>query len=96
MEQIQAVGTLSRLPSLSSTYSIFESFEGHVNYLIDASLSNYTKVAYDKALNVFKDFRLQFNLPLSWPPSVDDVINFLGFQHLEFLLIPQLRPICLL
>ena len=56
-----------------------EPFEGHVNYLIDASLSNNTKVAYDKAVDVFKDFRLQFNLPQSWPPSVDHVINFLAF-----------------
>ncbi|XP_052699003.1 uncharacterized protein LOC128176601 [Crassostrea angulata] len=55
--QIQAVGTMGRLPSLSSTYSILEPFEGHVNRLIDASLSSNTKIAYDKAINVFHDFR---------------------------------------
>ena len=57
----------------------FGTFLRLCKFLIDASLSNNTKVKYDKALGVFKNFRLQFNLPLSWPPSVDHVINFLAF-----------------
>ena len=70
---------LGQIAILVNTYSILEHFEGHVNFLIDASLSKNTKVKYDKALGVFKNFRLQFNLPLSWPPSVDHVIIFLAF-----------------
>lgn len=70
---------MGRLPSLSSTYSILEAFEGHVNRLIDASLSSNTKIAYDKAINVFHDFRLQYCLPPLWPPPVDHIVNFLAF-----------------
>lgn len=56
-----------------------EPFKGHVNHLIEASLSDNTKIAYDKAIVVFNDFRLQFQLPPFWPPPVDHIINFVAF-----------------
>ena len=52
-------------------------FEGHVSHIIDASLSKNHKFPYHKSDDIYNHFRLQFDLPLSWSPPVDNVINFL-------------------
>lgn len=48
-----------------------------VSHIADASLSKNHKFPYHKPVDIYNHFRLQFDLPLSWSPPVDYVINFL-------------------
>jgi hypothetical protein len=49
--------------------------------LLDAALSKNTTSTYQKGLNSFHTFRSKFNLPLCWPPTVDQFINYIAYLH---------------
>ena len=42
-------------------------------------MSTNTQDTYKRGLEAFEQFRLQYGLPLCWPPVVDHIINFVAF-----------------
>ena len=51
--------------------------------LIESSLSLNTWNVYDNAINVFVNFRLNYNLEHKWPVPVSDLINGIVYLSSE-------------
>ena len=47
--------------------------------MISASLADNTVKSYATAVSKFDMFRSQYNLSNSWPPMIDDLINFIAY-----------------
>ena len=43
------------------------------------SVVTYTANVYENAISVFENFRFEYGLARTWPPSFSDFINFLAF-----------------
>ena len=88
MVSVSAVGSLGRRLSRSSTRIIpgVDLF-GEANRLLDSAVSENTKRAYLSAIRSFDVFRSAYNRSLVWPPSLQDVVDFIA--HLS---VGQLAP----
>ena len=79
MVSVPAVGTLGRRLTRSSTGIIHDvDLFGEVNRLLDAAVSENTKRAYASGTRSFDEFRSVYNRSLDWPPSLQDVVDFIA------------------
>jgi hypothetical protein len=76
-------GTISSRISNYSTKGVLEPFKHEIMNLIESSLSLNTWNVYDNAINVFVNFRLNYNLEHKWPVPVSDLINFIVYLSSE-------------
>ena len=51
---------------------------GEANRLLDAAVSGNTKHAYASGTRSFDEFRSVYNRSLDWPPSLQDVVDFIA------------------
>ena len=54
-----------------------------MNKLLDASISENTKTAYETGQNSFYNFRKEFGYEISWPPPLRDVVHFVAYLSLK-------------
>ena len=47
--------------------------------LLQNSVAANTANVYENAISVFENFRFEYGLARTWPPSLSDFINFLAF-----------------
>ena len=79
MVSVPAVGTLGRRLTRSSTGIIYDvDLFCEVNRLLDAAVSENTKRAYASGTRSFDEFRSVYNRSLDWPPSLQDVVDFIA------------------
>ena len=69
--------------STEDTSRLLQTFESEASKLIDASLAGSTKTLYENAVKLFDEFRFEYNLTLTWPPTLDHLIQFIGFLSLK-------------
>ena len=69
--------------STEDTSRLLQTFESEAFKLIDASLAGSTKTLYENAVKLFDGFRFEYNLTLTWPPTLDHLIQFIGFLSLK-------------
>ena len=49
-----------------------------MNRLIDASLSENTRAAYDRGIKFFDEFRSKYSLVQKWPPHLNDLVSYVA------------------
>lgn len=64
---------------MPNSIRILEPFEKDVEKLLDASVAPNTQTVYQKGIDLFMQFRGLYNIQDIWPPSVDQIINFIAF-----------------
>lgn len=64
---------------MPNSIGILEPYEKEVEKLLDASVAPNTRTVYQKGIDLFMQFRGLYNLQDIWPPSVDQIINFIAF-----------------
>lgn len=52
-------------------------------FLIGASLASATKSSYSNSLKLFDKFREEFNLPSTWPPPLNQLVDFISYLSLK-------------
>ena len=83
MAKIQALGASSRPTTNRCSHRVLEPFASEVERLLSASLAVNTVKLYNQAVSKFDALRAQYNFNRSWPPSIDDIVNFIAYLSSE-------------
>jgi hypothetical protein len=51
--------------------------------LIGASMAPSTTIMYDNAVKSFDNFRIHSNLPVTWPPSINQFFQYIGYMSVN-------------
>ena len=79
MDTISTAGSQGRSLPDSNTIRILEPFTSEVNKLLKASVSQNTMNTYNNGLHSFQEFRKEYFQEFSWPPNIDEIVNYLAF-----------------
>ena len=84
MGQIQKTGADSKTrPGTHSTQLCQPGLQSEVDKLLGAAISTNTAAVYRTGKTAFDNFRSKTELPLTWPPPVDHIVNFIAYLSIE-------------
>ena len=84
MVSITHTGTRCRQISNQNTYTVCrDDIQFEIDRLLRASTAESTQETYDRGLTLFATFRYEFQLLSSWPPSLDQVVQFVAYMSVK-------------
>ena len=89
--EIQRVGSKCRRQTEENRTGIPESFEIEASKLIGASLAPSITIMYDNAVKSFDNFRINHNLPVTWPPSINPLLQYIGYMSVNGFALSKVR-----
>lgn len=54
-----------------------------VSRLLRAALSSNTSAAYSTGVIAFENFRAKTNVPITWPPPIDHIVDFIAYLSIN-------------
>ena len=84
MVSIPNTGTRGRRISNQNTNTICrDDIQFEIDRLLRASTAESTQETYDRGLTLFATFRSEFQLQSSWPPPLDQVVQFVAYMSVK-------------
>ena len=81
---IPNTGTRGRRISNQNTNTICrDDIQFEIDRLLRASTAESTQETYDRGLTLFATFRSEFQLQSSWPPPLDQVVQFVAYMSVK-------------
>ena len=81
---IPNTGTRGRRISNRNTNTICrDDIQFEIDRLLRASTAESTQETYDRGLTLFATFRSEFQLQSSWPPPLDQVVQFVAYMSVK-------------